>query len=91
MRDIKIPWTETTKGDLVVLNGRWKKIKSIEFLDNKGNDVSGKEAWASSAKATLVDVEDNETDFWPVDPNHSIRVRPVAPDPWMGRRKEGKF
>ena len=89
--DLKIPWTETAKGDLVVINGRWKKIDQIEFVDMKGNSVSGKEGWAVSVKVDLIDIENGKTEIWPAEAHHMIRVRPVAPDPWMGRRKEGKF
>jgi hypothetical protein len=89
MSDLKLPWTEVAKGDLVVRNSQWKKVKYVRLKNLNGEDCTGNDEWASYAEVGLEDIESNEMEFFPAEAHHQVRVRPVAPDPWMGRRKEG--
>lgn len=90
MNDIKISWREVVKGDLIVVNGRWWKVKSIKFFYHTGKVIENSTDFPSRCEVEVLSIEENTVAHWPIDPCEQIRVRPTGRDPWEGRRKEGR-
>ncbi len=90
MNDMKITWLQIVKSDLIVLNGRWWKVKAIEFFDYHGDALENSGDFPARCEVKMSSFEGNDITCFPNDVCESVRVRPAGPDPWEGRRKEGR-
>ncbi len=91
--DLSIPWVQVAKGDLVVLNGCWWKVKLVVatyYKSGGGYEEKVSTDWTSMISLKLETVEGEIFQHMPHDAYEKIRVRPLARDPWEGRRREGK-
>lgn len=91
--DLHIPWVQVAKGDLIVLNGSWWKIKSVTptfYKSGGGHELKVSPDWTSMIQLEIETVEGKVFHHHPSDAFEKVRVRPLARDPWEGRRREGR-
>jgi len=91
IQDMKLPANHIGKGDLILSNGKWWRVRSVRATRQYGEGEPFPEEICIVFEFELEDIEGQIVHLQPESEGHIFRVRPVSPDPWQGRRKEGRF